>query len=171
MADEEETSAVDIGQLLGNLLAKTYYGHAVGEVLSIALALESMIDSALIKALVKPDRETIAFATEKLFGQMGRERKFSLLLPTLQLVGAQNPGQICDRIKNLFQLRDKIAHSAIIEMTTQANALNLVGYRRGKLQTHGLTPELISKTIEEGQQAIQDLLPYSAVFPKPRVSD
>jgi hypothetical protein len=127
--------------------------------------LETVSDSVILKALFKDDEAVIPIAIDKLLGTMGRERKLALLKSVLDLCRIPDAEKLWSSIRDLYALRDKLAHGAIVEMDNDGDAtiLNLAGYRRGRLHMHNITRDEVIAIRDAGNAALSDLIPHAIV--------
>ena len=163
--DHVRSSALNLGRFIGTVLFKGAYGHTVAEVLGVALALEQAVDGALTKALARDDDWAAEVFVQQVLGQLGRERKIEVLSKVLNHHGVQRNdlSALVAKIRNLFRLRDRIAHGSLIEPADDVEGLQIVGYWRGVSEPYNLLGEDVGKIVTEAGEALTELLPYALV--------
>jgi hypothetical protein len=156
-------SLSDFGSLVDVLLHKSAYGHVAQEIFALSCAFEVMVDRILLKALIRSDPLVAELAADKLFGPLGRERKFALLRPVLTLVGAEDADDLCAQVKKIYELRDQIAHSVVTEALDNGASARVAMTRRGQTVVSDLDYAKVMEVVEAGYRTIERLASFAGI--------
>jgi hypothetical protein len=98
-----------IGEMLGKLLLKTFYGHTVGELLALEVTLVGTIES-LIAAELTATEEARVELTDVVLSKLSRERQLPPLPQLLDRRGDEAAATVEQGIRAVYKLRDRFAH-------------------------------------------------------------
>jgi hypothetical protein len=150
---------INFTELLTQLFTKVYYGHTIGEVFALSLALEQAVDSVATARLADP-----APWANRLFARVWRrvpqDEKGAILHEVLNQSG-RTPSEskaTCKAVRAVWNLRNTLAHSALSAPAVGMEALRFDGYHKGEFTVKELTPEIVTSTLADGHAALQDLL-------------
>lgn len=159
VADEgPPTPSKTLADLAVQLVAKTVYGHTIGEVLALSLSWEQAIDAALVKSLGRDDQSSREVLLREVVAPLGRERKLRALQEALIV---SLPGVDADvrAAKALFELRDRLAHSAFVRPDGTAT-LEGVTYHRGQSGSLDFTDQMAPTVIDDARRALDRIGDY-----------
>lgn len=152
----------DLGKNLGDfiyqILVKGAYGQIVAEVLGLAFALEQAIDGLLAAALARDDEWAVEVFTREVLGQIGRERKIAILPKILTRMPVAEPSRLIEKVRNLFKLRDRLAHGSLVYDGGDREGLQISGYRRGVAGTSVVELGEVETMLKEAKEALTELL-------------
>lgn len=149
--------ATEMATLAGRLLAKAFYGHTMGEVLTLSVALERGVDEVIASQLGGSPwaKQTLA---DQLLGHVPRDQKAKILRAVLRQLGdcdAESTGTSVDRV---YKLRDRLAHSALVEEGIDDQGWSLATRRRGVERSHHIPVDEVHEILENGKAALAALL-------------
>jgi hypothetical protein len=130
MTMNDSKPAPDINSMIGKILLKTFYGHTMGEVLALSVALERVVDEFCAINLGGSSWEQDAFA-EYVLGHVPRDQKLKLLKHILIHVAHEDPHAVTSAVAAAYRLRDSLAHSALVEEGLDEQGWRLESRRRG----------------------------------------
>jgi hypothetical protein len=96
---DEPVKGAQLGDIVISVLTKGFYGHTLGEILTVALALERAVDEALAEGLGASNWAKDELI-EKVLGHVPRDQKIKLLegvLPVGQGFHTPEGGRLEDR--------------------------------------------------------------------------
>jgi hypothetical protein len=161
--DEVSISTPNISKIIGTVLWNGAYGGVVAEVLGVALTLEQAIDEVLTRSLAQENEWAVAAFTQHILGTLGRERKIEILPKVLDRHGVQPTeyATLIRKVRELFQLRDKIAHGSVMGPNANLEGLQILAYRRGVSKPYDLLGDEVNKIVANAKDALAKLLPYA----------
>jgi hypothetical protein len=158
--------AADIGSLIGKIFVKTIYGHTMGEVLTLSVALERAVDEICALKLGGGSWAQDALA-EYVVGHVPRDQKLKLLKHILIHVAYEDPDTVTRAVVAAYRLRDSLAHSALVEESLDEHGWRLESRRRGVERPVQVTHDEVTNTLESGKEALAELISLCDAPAKP----
>lgn len=146
-----------MGELIGQLLVKTFYGHTVGEVLALAVALERAVDETIARGLGRSGWAQVELI-EQVLGSVPRDQKLKVLGDVLRKDDSRVVSAIVEQIRALYRVRDQFAHGALSPQAMSEGGWQLTSRRRGVEKDVELHPMDVEAAINGGKDALEDLL-------------
>jgi hypothetical protein len=166
MTMNDSKPSTDISSMIGRILLKTFYGHTMGEVLALSVALERVVDEICALNLGGGSWEQDAFA-EYVLGHVPRDQKLKLLKHILIHVAHEDPDAVTSAIVAAYRLRDSLAHSALVEEGLDEQGWRLEGRRRGVERSVQVSLDEVTNTVEAGKNALDELIRLCGAPTKP----
>ena len=153
----EATSPQALSAILLKIATKTMYGHTIGEVLALSVALERTVDKVCAASLAQGEwaQETLI---ELVLDQIRGDQKLKVLRQVLVHAGHCHPDALVNAIREVVRLRNDLAHSALVDECLDEQGWVLSGRRRDLDRSVHIPVEQVTLTIDAGSRALDGLL-------------
>ena len=149
--------ATEITTLVARLMVKTFYGHTMGEVLTLAVALERGVDEVIASQLGGSQWAQQALS-DQLLGHVPRDQKAKILQAILRHLDDPDAESTAAAVNGVYKLRDRLAHSALVADGLDDQGWTVETRRRGVERSHHIPVDEVTKIVENGQSALASLL-------------
>lgn len=137
--------------MLGRLLLKTFYGHTVGELLALEVALVGRIES-LIAAELTTGEEARAELTELVLSKLGRERQVQILRELLDRRGDEGASTVEQCVRAVYKLRDRFAHGGLVGAGISEDGWLLTAKHGSKNPASPVSQDEVERVIADGKR-------------------
>jgi len=133
------------------------YGHTIGEVLTLSVALEQIVDKVCSASLAQGEwaQKTLI---ELVLDQIRVDQKLKVLRQVLVHAGHCDPDTLVDAIREVGHLRNALAHSALVDEGLDEQGWVLGSRRRSLDRSVHIPIEQVTLTIDAGNRALDGLL-------------
>ncbi len=136
--------------MLGKLLLKTFYGHTVGELLALEVALVGTIES-FIAAELATTVEAREELTDVVLSKLSRERQLQILRELLDRSGDEAAATVEQGIRAVYKLRDRFAHGGLVGDGITEDGWLLTAKRGSKKPASPVSQEEVERVIADGK--------------------
>ncbi len=154
---DSHTPATEMATVIGRLMVKTFYGHTMGEVLTLAVALERGVDE-VIAVQFGGSRWAQQVLSDQLLGHVPRDQKVKLLLAAMQHLDDPDAVATATAVNGVYTLRDRFAHSALVAEGLDDQGWTLETRRRGVERSARISVDEVNKILDNGKVALAALL-------------